>query len=60
MHPILNYPSEPLDIQFGDVQWNDSVPIIVSPSNSSIEDKSFDNEKPSSLSHMDYVKDEEM
>ncbi|CAF5182895.1 unnamed protein product, partial [Rotaria sp. Silwood1] len=28
MHPIIPSSTEPIDIQFGDIQWNDSVPII--------------------------------
>jgi hypothetical protein len=33
MHPIIQFSTEPIDIQFGDIQWNGSVPIAVSPSN---------------------------
>ncbi|CAF1583962.1 unnamed protein product [Rotaria sp. Silwood1] len=33
MHPTIQFSTEPIDIQFGDVQWNDSIPIVVSPSN---------------------------
>jgi hypothetical protein len=33
MHPTIQFSIEPIDIQFGDVQWNDSVPIAVTPSN---------------------------
>ncbi len=33
MHPTVQFSTEPIDIQFGDVQWNNSVPIAVSPSN---------------------------
>ena len=32
MHPTVQFSTEPLDIQFGDIQWNDSVPRAVSPS----------------------------
>ncbi|CAF5114149.1 unnamed protein product, partial [Rotaria sp. Silwood1] len=32
MHSIIQYSTEPIDIQFGDIQWNDSIPIVVSPS----------------------------
>lgn len=42
MHRTINFPSEPLDIQFGDVQWNDSVPITVTPSDSIPVSTSFD------------------
>jgi hypothetical protein len=33
MHPTVQFSTEPIDVQFGDVQWNDSIPIAVSPSN---------------------------
>ena len=33
MHPAIQFSTEPIDIQFGDIQWNDSVPTAVSPSN---------------------------
>jgi hypothetical protein len=33
MHPTVQFPTEPIDIQFGDVQWNDSGPVAVSPPN---------------------------
>ncbi len=32
MHPTVQFSTEPIDIQFGDIQWNDSVPTAVSPS----------------------------
>jgi hypothetical protein len=35
MHSTVQFPTEPIDIQFGDVQWNNSVPRAVSPSNNS-------------------------
>jgi hypothetical protein len=41
MHPTVQYSIEPIDIQFGDVQWNDSVPTAVSPSSNHDEDISF-------------------
>ncbi|CAF5194682.1 unnamed protein product, partial [Rotaria magnacalcarata] len=37
MHPTVQFPTEPIDIQFGDVQWNDSIPTAVSPPNNTIE-----------------------
>ncbi|CAF4856103.1 unnamed protein product, partial [Rotaria sp. Silwood1] len=49
MHPIIPSSTEPIDIQFGDIQWNDSVPIAVSPSNSSIMAESLDDQKSSSI-----------
>lgn len=45
MHRSVQLPTEPIDIQFGDVQWNDSIPIAVSPS------KSLD--IPTELNHHD-------
>ncbi|CAF1029668.1 unnamed protein product [Adineta steineri] len=47
MHPTVQFSTEPIDIQFGDVQWNDSVPITVTPSNSSVLAKSLDNQQSS-------------
>ena len=32
MHPTVQFSTAPIDIQFGDVQWNDSMPSTVSPS----------------------------
>ncbi|CAF2237863.1 unnamed protein product [Rotaria magnacalcarata] len=49
MHSIIKCPTGPIDIQFGDVQWNDSVPIAVSPSDSSILAESLDDQKSSSV-----------
>ncbi|CAF3909136.1 unnamed protein product, partial [Rotaria sp. Silwood1] len=49
MHPIIPSSTEPIDIQFGDIQWNDSVPIAVSPSNSSIMAESLDDQKSPSI-----------
>ncbi|CAF4470950.1 unnamed protein product, partial [Rotaria magnacalcarata] len=49
MHSIIKCPRGPIDIQFGDVQWNDSVPIAVSPSDSSILAESLDDQKSSSV-----------
>ncbi|CAF5122227.1 unnamed protein product, partial [Rotaria socialis] len=43
--------TRPIDIQFGDVQWNDSVPIAVSPSDSSILAESLDDQKSPSVIH---------
>ncbi|CAF3396314.1 unnamed protein product [Rotaria socialis] len=51
MHSILKCPTRPIDIQFGDVQWNDSVPIAVSPSDSSILAESLDDQKSPSVIH---------
>jgi hypothetical protein len=31
MHPAVQFSTKPIDIQFGDVQWNNSVPMAVSP-----------------------------
>lgn len=42
MHPTIRFSSKPIDVQFGDVQWNDSVPIAITPSNSPILAKSLD------------------
>ena len=42
MHPTVRFSTKPIDIQFGDVQWNDSVPIAITPSNSPILAKSLD------------------
>jgi hypothetical protein len=33
MHRTIQFSTEPIDIQFGDIQWNDSIPIAVTPSN---------------------------
>ena len=32
MHRTIQFSTEPIDIQFGDIQWNDSIPIAVTPS----------------------------
>jgi hypothetical protein len=32
MHRTVQLSMEPLDIQFGDVQWNDSIPVACDPS----------------------------
>ncbi|UJR15127.1 hypothetical protein I4U23_002092 [Adineta vaga] len=42
MHPTVQFSTEPIDIQFGDVQWNDSIPMTITPSNSSVLVKSLD------------------
>jgi hypothetical protein len=49
MHPTIQFSSKPIDIQFGDVQWNDSIPITVTPSNSPILIKSLDEQQSSSI-----------
>ena len=36
MHPIIQFSNEPIDVQFGDVQWNDAIPIAIPPSNSPV------------------------
>lgn len=28
MHSAVKYSSQPIDVQFGDIQWNDSIPQI--------------------------------
>ena len=43
MHRTINFSSEPIDIQFGDVQWTDSVPMTVTPSDSTPVSTSLDN-----------------
>jgi hypothetical protein len=43
MHPTVQFSTEPIDIQFGDVQWNDSVPMAVTPSTSSVLANSLNN-----------------
>jgi hypothetical protein len=43
MHPTVQFSTQPIDIQFGDVQWNDSVPMAVTPSTSSILANSLNN-----------------
>lgn len=35
MHSTVRFSSEPIDIQFGDIQWQNSVPIVVNPSRES-------------------------
>jgi hypothetical protein len=45
MHPTIQFSTEPIDIQFGDVQWNDSIPITITPSNSPIPTKSLDEQQ---------------
>ena len=42
MHPTIQLTIKPTDIQFGDIQWNDSIPITTTPSNSPILTKSLD------------------
>ncbi|CAF4131641.1 unnamed protein product [Rotaria sp. Silwood2] len=53
MHPAVKFPTEPIDIQFGDVQWNDSVPIAVSPSNNTVISTTLDNHHKDILSTID-------
>ena len=36
MHPTIQFSIKPLDVQFGDIQWNDSIPMTITPSNSPI------------------------
>lgn len=31
MHPAVRFSSQSIDIQFGDIQWQDSMPVAVSP-----------------------------
>ncbi len=45
MHPTVQFPTQPIDIQFGDVQWNDSVPIAVTPSDNTPVSTTFNNYK---------------
>ena len=45
MHPTVQFSNQPIDIQFGDIQWNDSVPVAVSPSDSEIIPTVFDNDE---------------
>ena len=49
MHPILRYSTEPIDIQFGDIKWNDSIPIVVTPSTSPSLIESGDEQQLSSI-----------
>jgi hypothetical protein len=42
MHPTIQFSIKPMDIQFGDIQWNDSIPITITPSNSPMLTKSLD------------------
>lgn len=35
MHSTVRFSSQPVDIQFGDIQWQNSVPIVVIPSRES-------------------------
>jgi hypothetical protein len=37
MHSTVQFSTKPIDIQFGDVQWNDSIPSAVYPSDNAIE-----------------------
>ena len=39
MHPVIGFSSEPIDIQFGDLKWKDSLLIEATPSNSPIDDE---------------------
>jgi len=45
MHPTVQFSTEPIDIQFGDVQWNDSVPTAVTPSDNTPVSTTFNNYK---------------
>jgi len=45
MHPTVQFRTTPIDIQFGDVQWNNSVPIAVSPSNHTVVSTELDNDE---------------
>lgn len=45
MHPAIPFLSGPIDVQFGDVLWNDSVPVAVSPSNEAAIPAMIDNEE---------------
>jgi len=47
MHSTIRFSIKPIDIQFGDVQWNDSIPITITPSNSPILTKSLDEQQSS-------------
>ncbi len=42
MHSTIQFSIKPMDIQFGDIQWNDSIPITITPSNSPMLTKSLD------------------
>ena len=33
MHRTINLPAKPIDIQFGDIQWSDSIPMALTSSN---------------------------
>lgn len=52
MHPTVQFSTEPIDIQFGDVQWNDSVPMTITPSNSSVLVKALDNQQLASIANV--------
>jgi hypothetical protein len=45
MHPTVQFSNQPIDIQFGDIQWNDSIPMAVSPSDSELIPTVFDNDE---------------
>jgi hypothetical protein len=49
MHSTIRFSTKPIDIQFGDVQWNDSIPITITPSNSPILTKSLDEQQSSPI-----------
>ena len=53
MHPTIQFSNEPIDIQFGDVQWNDSIPRAVSPSESEIIATALNNDEQEILSTND-------
>lgn len=44
MHPIIGFSSEPIDIQFGDIKWEDSLLVAATPSNSPILNQQIDDE----------------
>ncbi|CAF0997522.1 unnamed protein product [Rotaria sordida] len=59
MHPTVKFSTQPIDIQFGDVQWNDSVPIAVSPSTNTIISTTLDNREKDLSSTVDTDNHEE-
>jgi hypothetical protein len=59
MHPAIQFSTEPIDIQFGDVQWNDSIPITITPSNSPILTKSLDEQQSLSSPINDHLQQTE-
>ena len=62
MHPTVQFSTEPIDIQFGDLQWNNSVPVAVSPSNdagSSTELDRHETEISSNVNIQDSVQNQE-